>query len=496
MKSLDEVASFFKKNSIIYQSAEIYDGYSGFWDWGPTGAQLKKNVVDAWWKEFVEDREDVVGIDGSIITDPQVWRASGHVESFADPLVDCKKCRKRWRADNLVEEVTGKPVDGLSPGELDKKIKKEGVKCPSCKGELTETKVFNLMFKTSVGAVEDDKSGAYLRPETAQSIFVDFKPVMDSTRVKLPFGIAQVGKAFRNEISPRNFIFRDREFEQMEIEFFTHPERKNKVPKKVFDQVKNVEMNVLTAKEQGKKKPKAKKMSAQQLVKKKIIKNKWQAYWVAKDYQWLLNMGLSPENLRARQHLKKELSHYAKDNWDIDYNYLGQWKELQGHADRSQYDLKQHQKYSNKKLEYFDQKTGEKVMPYVACEPSMGVERLVLALVLDAYEEDDGRIVLKLKPSIAPTQVAVFPLVSKDGLPEKARQVYEELRKSFRTFYDDSGSIGRRYRRQDESGTPYCVTVDYDTMKDDTVTIRYRDSMEQDRVKISELRKKIFEETC
>ncbi|MBR9677800.1 MAG: glycine--tRNA ligase [Nanoarchaeota archaeon] len=486
---MEEVAGFFKRKGIIFSSGSIYGGYNGFWDWGPLGVQIKRNVTNAWWKTFVENRDDVIGIDGSIITHPKVWKASGHVDGFTDPLVDCKKCKKRWRADNLVENATGKPSDGLKAQALDKNIKSKGIKCPSCKGELSNTKVFNLMFKTSVGPVETESSTAYLRPETAQSIFADFKPVLDSTRVKLPFGIAQIGKAFRNEISPRNFIFRDREFEQMEIEFFVHPKRLNNVPD--FKQVENLSMNVLPEKEQKKNKPKTFKSKTKELFVKKIIKNKWQAYWIAFDYKWLLDMGIKPENLRIRQHLKDELSHYASDNWDIDYKYLGKWRELQGHADRSQYDLTQHEKHSGKKLSYFDEETGERVIPYVACEPSMGVERLILAIILDAYKEEKERKVLKLKPLIAPYQIAVFPLVSKDKLPEKAEQVYQELRKTFRTFYDDSGSIGRRYRRQDESGTPYCVTIDYQTMKDDTVTVRDRDSMKQERVKIKELAQKI-----
>jgi glycyl-tRNA synthetase len=485
MKSLEEIAAFFKKRGFIFPNSEIYGGFAGFWDWGPLGVEIKRNVEDEWWKFFVRGRDDIVGIDGSIIAHPKVWEASGHVEGFTDLLVDCKKCRKRWRADHLVEDALKIEADGLSADALTSLIEENKIKCPSCKSGLSECKVFNLMFKTYVGPVEEDKAKTYLRPETAQSIFVDFKPVIDSMRLKLPFGIAQIGKVFRNEISPRNFIFRDREFTQMEIEFFVDPSKK-KVPKRMMEQVSGVEMNVLSVSHQKSKK-KPVEMKLKTCLSKKVIKDEWQGYWIALDYKWLVDMGINPKNLRIRQHLKEELSHYAEDNWDIDYHFPFGWKELQGHANRTQFDLTQHQKFSSKKLTYFDESSGKHVLPYVACEPSIGVERLVLALVVDAFTKEKERDVLKLKPQLAPVKVAIFPLVSKDGLDEKAYEIHKMLKPHYPCFYDQSGSIGRRYRRQDEVGTPICLTVDYDTMENGTVTVRDRDTMDQKRIRIEEL---------
>lgn len=486
MKDLDEIASFFRDNGIIFPSGDIYGGLAGFWDWGPLGVEIKRNVESEWWKSFVTSRDDVVGIDGSIITHPDVWLASGHIGGFTELMVECKKCRKRWRADHLVEEVLKIQVEGLGANALSSLIDENKIKCPDCRGDLSGCKVFNLMFKTWVGPVEDDKARSYLRPETAQSIFADFKPVTDSMRLKLPFGIAQIGKAFRNEISPRNFIFRDREFTQMEIEFFVNPDKKNDVPKELFSQIAGVEMNVLSADSQ-KSGGTAVRTKAGDCVSKDVIKNKWQAYWIALDYSWLIGMGLSPDNLRIRQHLKEELSHYAEDNWDIDYQFPFGWKELQGHANRTQFDLSQHQRFSGKKLTYFDEESKKHIIPYVACEPSIGVERLVLALVVEAFKKEKERNVLKINPKISPVKVAVFPLVSKDSLPDKAEEIHKMLRTHYHSFYDEAGSIGRRYRRQDEVGTPLCITIDYETMKDDSVTVRDRDTMAQVRIKTKDL---------
>lgn len=487
--NIDELASFSRKNGFVFPSAEIYGGFSGFWTYGPLGVEMKNNIKNLWWKEFVQSREDVVGIDGSIITHPKVWKASGHVEGFIDPLVICEKCGTRHRADHLVEDVLNIEADGLDKKALQKLITENNIKCTKCKKELKDVSVFNLMFKTVVGPVEDEKNTAYLRPETAQNIFVNWKPVLDTTRIKLPFGIAQVGKAFRNEISPRNFMFRSREFEQMEIEFFVNPSNKNKVPKYLFSEVESVEMNVLDEIAQKKNK-KPKKMKLKDCVN-KVIKNKWQAYWIGKYYHWLLGLGLNPKNLRVRQHHKEELSHYAEDTWDIDYNFAFGWQELMGNANRGKFDLTQHEKFSNKNLKYFDESSREKFIPYVASEPSIGVDRLFLALLSDAYHEEEvkgkKRVVLKLNPKIAPYELGVFPLVKKKDLPEKAREVFRMLQPHFSVFYDDSGSIGRRYRRQDEIGTPFGITVDFDTLVDDTVTIRNRDTMEQERVRINEL---------
>jgi glycyl-tRNA synthetase len=485
MKDMEEIAAFFKKRGIIFPSSEIYGGFAGFWDWGPLGVEIKRNVEDEWWKFFVRGRDDIVGVDGSIITHPKVWVASGHVEGFTDFLVDCKKCKRRWRADHLVEDLLKIQADGLDAEAFSSLIEENKIRCPKCNSDLSGSKDFNQMIKTYVGPVEDEKAKTYLRPETAQSIFVDFKPVLDSMRLKLPFGIAQIGKVFRNEISPRNFIFRDREFTLMEIEFFVDPDKMD-VPKETMAEVLDVEINVLSAPYQEKGK-KPVKMKLKDCVSKGVIKNKWQAYWIALDYKWLLDMGIKAKNLRLRQHLKQELSHYAEDNWDIDYHFPFGWKELQGHANRTQFDLSQHQKFSGKKLTFFDESAGKHILPYVACEPSIGVERLVLALVVDAFAKEKERDVLRIDPRLAPTKVAVFPLVSKDGLPEKATELHKMLKPHYSCFYDEAGSIGRRYRRQDEIGTPLCITIDYDTFNDGAVTVRNRDTMKQERVRIEEL---------
>jgi glycyl-tRNA synthetase len=481
MISVEELASYCKRRGFVYPSAEIYGGLAGFYDFGPLGVEMKNRIKEAWWEDFVRNDERIVGIDGCIITSPKVWEASGHAESFTDPIIRCKGCGREFRADHVIEGSLKIAADGLSVAALNDLISKNNVKCPKCNKALSDTKVFNLMFNTSIGAASDDNI-AYLRPETAQLIFINFKNVMENARMKLPFGIAQVGKAFRNEISPRNFLFRLREMEQMEIEFFTNPRDRNKCPS--LKSVEDVAFNVYSAEMQVKKRA-PKKMSVKECVKKGMIKNKWQAYWNARICQWYIKLGVNPKKLRFRQHLKTELSHYAEDTWDLEYKYPFGWKELLGNANRKQFDLAQHEKYSRKNLKAFDK--GKNVLPYVAAEPSFGVERTFLTLIIDAYTQEKERVVLKLHPRIAPVQVGVFPLVNKDGLPEKAKQVFDSLKNEFHAFYDDSGSIGRRYRRQDEVGTPYCVTIDYDTLKDGTVTIRDRDSMKQWREKITDL---------
>lgn len=489
--TVDEIASFCKKTGIIYPSSEIYGGLAGFYDFGPNGVEIKNNIKRLWWKTFVQANPNVLGLDGTIITHPKVWEASGHIEGFVDPLVDCEKCKKRWRADHMVEDELKIPTDGLGLETLTELIRKNKIRCPGCKGKLSDSRVFNLMFKTFVGPVEDEKSKAYLRPETAQAIFADYKAIIDSMRVKMPFGIAQIGKAFRNEISPRNFLFRLREFEQMEMEFFVNPKKKNECD---LGELGKLKVNIYD-REMQVKKEKHKEMTIEHCVREKTMKNKWQAYWIAVSYKWFLELGINQKKLRLRQHLKEELSHYAEDTWDLEYNYPFGWKEIMGNANRGQFDLSQHQKFSGKNLEYYDEEEGERYIPYVASEPSLGVERAVLTFIIDAYTQEKERTVLRLHAKIAPIQVGVFPLVRKDGLNIKAKDIFNNLKNEFRCFYDETGSIGRRYRRQDEIGTPYCITIDNQTMQDDTVTIRDRDSMKQWRLKIDELKeaiKKLF----
>ena len=482
---IKEIATFCKRKGFVFPSCEIYGGFSGFYDYGPLGAELKKNIKDAWWKRFVQERDDVFGIDACTINHPLVWKASGHVDCFTDPLVECKKCHKRYRADHLIEDVLGIKADGLKIEEMNKIIKENSLRCPQCKGELTEVMTFNLMFKTFVGPVENEKSIAYLRPETAQMIFVNFKGVLETSRAKLPFGIAQIGRAYRNEISPRDFLFRVREFEQMEIEYFIKEEDINNCPF-LTDEILDFELNVLS-REMQEKGESHKKMSIREALDKGIIKTRWHAYWIYEMVKWFIDLGVNPEKLRIRQHLKDELSHYALDTWDIEYCFPFGWKEIHGMANRTTYDLSQHMKFSGKDLRYFDEEKRERITPYVVAEPSQGVDRAFLVFLIDAYTKEEDRVVLKLHPRLAPYKVAVFPLVKKDGLDEIAKEVHSMLKKHFTSFYDEKGSIGRRYARQDEIGTPFCITVDYQTKEDNTVTIRDRDSKEQVRVKIENL---------
>lgn len=419
MVEMNTLVSLCKRRGFVFQSSEIYGGINGFWDFGPVGVELKRRVKDSWWQRIVRWREDVVGLDTSIICHPQTWVASGHVKAFSDPMVDCKKCKRRFRAD-----------------EVEKK------KCPECGGELTEARQFNLMFQTYVGAAQDDSSLAYLRPETCQAIFTEFKNVQTVSRLKIPFGIAQIGKAFRNEITPRNFIFRSREFEQMELEFFCHPKESSK----------------------------------------------WYEYWTQERLDWFYAIGVQKGNLRLRKHAKDELAHYAKGCTDIEFKMPFGWSELEGIADRSNYDLTQHQKYSGKEIDYYNEETKERYIPAVV-ETSVGVDRTCLALLVDAYHEEEvkgeQRVVMRFHPSIAPYQVAVFPLSAK--LNEPTKKLEEELRRNFATDYDSAGSIGKRYRRHDEIGTPFCVTYDFQSDEDKKVTVRNRDTMAQDRVAIDQL---------
>ena len=420
----ETLVSLCKRRGFIFPSSEIYGGIGGFWDYGPLGVEMKNNIKRAWWRSMVQERDDVVGIDASIIMNPRVWEASGHVAVFTDPMVDCKNCKHRFRADHLDSDV-----------------------CPDCgaKGQFTEARPFNLMFKTFVGPVEDSANEVYLRPETAQAMFTNFENVVTSMRRKLPFGIAQIGRSFRNEITPGNFIFRDREFEQMEMEFFCKPG----------------------------------------------TDEEWHRHWIEERYDWFKRLGVREENLRIRPHEQDELSHYSKGTSDIEYHYgsIG-WSELEGIANRTDFDLKQHAEFSGKSLTYFDEESNEHIVPYVI-EPAVGVDRTFLVLLYDGYREEEvngeKRVYLKLHPSIAPIQVAILPLSRNERLTPLARQVHAQLRPHFMTQFDDAQSIGRRYRRQDEVGTPLCVTVDFDSLDDNAVTIRERDSMEQSRVKLDEL---------
>jgi len=468
MITVDEMAAFCRRKGFVFPSAEIHENLAGFYDYGPLGIEMKRNIKNLWWKSVVQNKENVVGIDGAIISPESVWKASGHVESFVDIVGYCKKCKKKVKLDK--HEI------GIA-------------KCPNCGFLYENNGEFNPMFETTVGAVKEESKKVYLRPETAQMIFVNFKNILNTSRVKLPFGIAQIGKAFRNEISPRNFLFRMREFEQMELEFFVHPQKLNDCPN--FDEVKNVKINVLTADQQENNDQETIQMTINDLFSNKLIRTKWHAYWIGLRYKWFLDIGINPDKLRLREHTKDELSHYSMETWDIEYNYPFGWKELEGIANRTDFDLKQHIKYSKKDLYYFDTKTNEKIIPYVVAEPSVGVDRIFLTLLFDSYTEEEvngeKRIVLKLHPLIAPYKVAVFPLVKRDGLDEKAREVFDILKKEFNCFYDENGSLGRRYRRMDEIGTKACVTIDYQTLEDDSVTLRDRDSMKQIRVDIKDL---------
>ncbi len=492
---LEKIMAFANKTGIAYRTGDIYGGLAGFWDFGPIGVEIKNRIKDAWWTEFVRNRDDIVGYEGAIITHPKVWEASGHLSSFTDPLIFCEgKCKKKHRLDHLVEDQLHIQSEHLDLEGMRELVLKEGLICPECGGKLGKPITFNLMFKTQVGPIQDSASTVYLRPENAQLIFSGFRNVIDSTRVKIPFGIAQSGIVFRNEISPRNFLFRVREYELMEFEYFTDPQKTNDCP--VFEDVNETQVNIYSRKEQTDKiSDDFVPMSIQKAWDDQIFKNKWQAYWLATFNNWFTDkMGINGNKLRFRQHLESELSHYALDTWDIEYQYKFGWKELMGCANRTQYDLEQHQIHSKTKLHFSEtDETGVKrYVPYVVAEPSVGLGRILLTILADGYQEetvnDRKRVVLKIHPSLAPYDVAVFPLQRKPQILAKAQDIFKFLRtQGFTVNFDDGGSIGKRYRRHDEIGTPFCVTVDFDTLEDENITIRDRDSMQQTRIPIEKL---------
>ena len=447
--SMQQIVAVAKSRGFVYPGSEIYGGLANTWDYGPLGVELKNNVKNAWWKKFVQSHPKNVGLDAAILMNPKVWEASGHLAGFADPLMDCKGCKERFRADNLIEEFmddpdSTDPVDSWTNEEMEEYIIKNNIKCPSCgKQDFTDIRQFNLMFKTFQGVTEDSQNVVYLRPETAQGIFVNYKNVQRTSRMKIPFGIGQIGKSFRNEITPGNFTFRTREFEQMELQFFCAPGT-------------NLE---------------------------------WFEYWKKFCVDWLIDLGMKEENMRLRDHTPEELSHYSNATVDIEFMFPFGWGELWGIADRTDYDLSQHQKHTGEDMEYFDPITNEKYIPNVV-EPSLGLDRVTLAFLCEAYEEEelengDTRNVFRFHPALAPVKAAVLPLSKK--LSDEATEVYHELLKHFSVQYDEAGSIGKRYRRQDEIGTPFCITYDFDSLEDGKVTVRDRDTMEQERVAIEDL---------
>ncbi len=444
--SLKHIVALAKRRGFIYPGSEIYGGFANTYSFGPYGAELKKNVKDLWWKTFVHERRDMVGLDGPILLHPKAWLASGHLEGFNDALIDCKACRARFRCDHLIEEALGISADGMPLEQMTAEVRSRNIQCPKCGArDFTDARHFNLMFSTHMSKTGQDGDLAYLRPETAQAIFLDYKNIVDTMRVKLPFGVAQIGKAFRNEITPGNFIFRVVEFEQMEIEYF-------------------------------------------------IREKTWEAdfeTWLSQMHAWCDLIGLKKNRIHEKEHDKEHLSHYSKRTVDLVYDFPFGTSELYGLAYRTDFDLSRHSSYSGQTLDYTDPETREKFIPHVI-EPTFGVERTILALLCDAYEEEllsDGekRTVLHFAPRIAPVKAAVFPLMKKEPLAEKALSVFKTLQKVMHVEYDESGAIGKRYRRQDELGTPYCITIDFDTLENDTVTLRDRDSMKQERVPISNL---------
>jgi len=444
-EALKNIKSLCKRRGIIFPGSEIYQGFANQWDFGPLGAEMARNVRDLWWNRFVRDRDDVVGLDTAIVVSPKVWEASGHVENFNDPLVDCKQCRERFRGDELLGEKLGRDFGGHALEEISQLIREHDVRCPACGGELGDARKFNCMFKTHVGPVEDAASEAFLRPETAQGIFYNFGLVQQSMRLRVPFGIAQVGKAFRNEITTGNFVYRTREFEQMELEYFVKP----------GTELEHFE------------------------------------HWQQESWDFYCSLGIDKGKLRWREHSKEELSHYSNRTVDLEYFFpWGKWGELQGIASRTDYDLKQHAAASGKKLEYEDPDTRERYVPYVV-EPSFGLNRAILSILCDAYREEEvrgeTRVVLGLRNEVAPCKVAVFPLSKKDELIALSKRLSDDVRKRWPAMHDTIGSIGKRYRRHDEIGTPYCITVDFDTLDDRAATVRHRDTMEQDRVPLDRM---------
>ncbi len=486
--NIEELAIFCKKKGFIFQAAEIYGSLSGFFDFGPLGVQLKNNLKDLYWKEFLLKREDICAQDGSIISNPKVWKASGHVDTFADLVLTTKITKTKLRADHFIEDNLKISADGMNANQINDLILKHSLKY---KGEdFEEVKDFNLMFETQVGADSTKNSKAYLRPETCQSIFPNFKIISETSRMNLPFGIIQIGKAFRNEISPRDFIFRCREFEQLEMEYFYNP---NVNFDKLDERHLKLKFNFLSAQTQDEGLNKMEEISIEELLKMNKL-NKIHAYWLSEFFIFFKEKNnISYENLRVREHVKTELSHYSKATFDIDYKYPFGFKELMGIANRGDYDLKQHQEHSKSKLEIFDETSKNKILANVI-EPSLGLERWFMAVLYEAYNYDEKRenVLLKFKANISPYKVAVFPLMNKNELSEIAREIYSNLlEEEIYTFYDKSGSVGKRYARQDEIGTPYCITIDYETIEEGknkgTVTIRDRDTMEQKRIKIENI---------
>jgi len=451
--TMDKIVSLAKRRGFLFPGSEIYGGVGSTYDYGPLGVLLKNNIRKAWWEALVQRRDDIVGLDAAIIMNPKTWEASGHLAGFTDPLVDCKVCKKRFRADHLIESH----LAGM-PGLKEEQVSIKDIRCPECSGELTDIREFNLMFKTFMGPVEDGASVVYLRPETAQGIFVNFGNVLQTSRKRIPFGIAQAGKSFRNEITPGNFIFRTREFEQMEMEFFVKPG----------------------------------------------TDEEWFELWKKFMMDWFTGLGVNADKLRFYEHPKEKLSHYSKRTVDLEYEFPWGWAELWGCANRTDFDLKQHAKFSGQELSYRDEETGEKYVPYVI-EPALGLDRSVLTFLIDAYEEIDGgrttttesakdvETVLRFHPAIAPVKAAVLPLAKKEPLVTTAKDIRDSLSRRFVVQYDESGSVGRRYRRQDEIGTPFCITVDFETAEDGKVTVRDRDTMKQERVAIAELEQMLTE---
>lgn len=479
----EKIVKICKRRGIIFPTAEIYGGFAGFFEYGPIGLAIKRKLIDYWREFFLED--NILEIEGSLILPEKVFEASGHLKNFVDPVAQCKKCKSIHRADNLIQELIGKFVEGLSTKELTKIIREEKIKCPKCKGELEDVKLFNLLIKTEVGPVNGKT--AYLRPETAQNIFINFKRILNTYRLKLPFGIAQIGKSFRNEISPRQFIVRLREFNQLEIEMFVDPKKLNEC--KNFEKFANTKIIIYTREAQRKNK-KPIEITVKEALERKIIPNKWMAYFLAKEFVWFQSLGIPKKALRFRHMLPEETPHYSKGNFDLEIKFEFGWKESVGNALRSDYDLKQHSKFSKKELSIIQ--NGKKIVPWVI-EPSFGVERPLAAILYHCFREDGrGWSWFAFPPKIVPYHAGIFPLVNKDGLPEKAKEVFNLLKKEFDVFYDDKGSIGKRYARADEIGTLVCITIDYQSLKDNTVTIRDRDTTKQKRVKIEELAKKLW----
>jgi len=465
--TVDELATFCKRKGFVYPSSEIYGGLAGFWDFGPNGVELYNNIKNAWWNYFVYQKSNMVGIEASIISNPKIWKASGHITSFSDIAVSCKKCKK---------------ISKVDAAEL------ASAKCSFCKGELDKSgsKKLNMMLSTKIGPIEGDSVVSYLRPENAQGMFTDFKLVSETSRMKLPFGIAQIGKAFRNEIAPRDFLFRCREFTIGEFEFFIHPEEKRC---EIFDnEHKKIKVQLLDAETQEKGKENLRSIAMGDMVKEKRL-DEWQAYWLAEQMMFFKELGINVDKIKIREHMKSELSHYSSATFDLDYDYPFGSKEVAGNANRGQFDLTSHSKESSQKLDYFDEETKTRIVPRVI-EPTFGMERIFLAAIVDGYDYDKKRenVVLHLHPKLAPVKAAIFPIVKDARMIKLSEEIYRALRKEWNVSYDDSGSVGRRYSRNDEIGTPYCITIDTDSIKKKDVTIRDRDTTKQIRVKVEDLR--------